>query len=134
MKINKYLEELGYTQNDMPEYYNRKCKNTSKAAADKRNRINKSGFCNREFFDLDHTFNLFIYPRLCYFRDNIADIATPGCFCEDPDGNNKWKETINAMCIAFKLDLEKDFPSEAEREIIQKGRQLFIEYYDYLWY
>ncbi len=41
-----------------------------KAWHDKRNQdMEEYGFSTMEFFNLDHTFDLLIYPRLCYYRD-----------------------------------------------------------------
>ena len=72
IKINKYLSEIGLTQEDLPGYYkpNKNLEET-KPCTDPRNQdMPEYGFSNYEFFNLDHTFDLLIYPRLCYFRDH----------------------------------------------------------------
>lgn len=44
---------------------------------DKRNQdMEEYGFSSMEFFNLDHTLDLLIYPRLCYFRDH-CDFSHP---------------------------------------------------------
>lgn len=148
MKINKYLKELGYNWYDLPGNYRKELKDNNKLcnspAADPRSKINETGFSVYEFFSLDHTLALYIYPRLCYFRDNIMDMATPGCFCSM--GTNKeasklgheiWKEKVNKMCEAFRLLLDKNTQDGYEsinQQKINEGLHLFAEYFQCLWY
>ena len=41
-----------------------------KPSQDIRNKdMDEYGFSSYEFFNLDHTFDLLIYPRLCYFKE-----------------------------------------------------------------
>lgn len=156
MKINKYLEELGFKQHDLPGYFNEELIGNEEydgcAGADPRNEENEEGFCSYEFFSLDWTLSLFIYSKLCYFRDHIAPIATPGCLTGDfssrgdltekeqeiasKAAHDKWISIVNKMCDAFKIKIKgrrcgyEGIDREKERE----GLQLFIEYYDCLWY
>ena len=102
MKINKYLKELGLDWYDLPGNYDEKLHNCgikkleNSAAADPRNKEDDEGFCEYEFFSLDYSMALYIYPRLCKFRDEYAKFGTPGCFCynkdDQPDkkGDEKW--------------------------------------------
>lgn len=119
----------------------------AKPAFDKRNKIKKNGFCNYEFFSLDYSLALYIYPRLCFFRDNYAKYGTPMNFCydenghpwEDEDkGNQEWLKVINKMCNAFKLIIKDDTTNmEEEREHekqIEEGLQLFAKHYRGLWW
>lgn len=53
-----------------------------KPSQDIRNKdMDEYGFSDYEFFNLDHTFDLLIYPRLCYFRE----------YC--PQGAPRWNDT-----------------------------------------
>lgn len=148
MKINKYLKELGYKQEDMPGYYDEKFEDA--AAADPRNKEDAEGFCGYEFFSLDHTLSLFIYSKLCYFREHIADLVTPGCLCSyssnslseeeknkaKDEAHQKWLSIVDKMILAFKIKLigARDGYEGVDSEICREGMQLFIEYYDCLWY
>lgn len=154
MKINKYLKELGLTQMDMPGYYGTideiNIETASKAGADIRNQEDEEGFCAYEFFNLDRTLSLFIYSKLCYFREYIAGIATPGSLCPlssyslpeelrkkaDKTAKDKWLSIIDKMILAFKIDIvgEREGFEGIDREAKREGMQLFIEYYNCLWY
>lgn len=144
MKNNKYLKELGLKWYDLPGNYNKKLEENERLcdtpAADIRNKEDKEGFCGYEFFSLDYSLALYIYPRLCFFRDHIATIGTPGCFSSITDtnkteGSNLWQEIVGKMCEAFKLIIT----GEAEENGIaaykvREGLHLFAEYYSNLWY
>ena len=159
MKTNKYLRELGYEWYDMPGSYidentAKKLGNDNKTsgclASDCRNEEDEEGFCDYEFFNLDNTLSLYIYSKMCYFRDNIANICTPGCLSSfntstldkkekekiSKEGHKKWLEIINKICEAFKLKItgERKGYEGIDGETIREGMQLFIEYYDCLWY
>lgn len=146
MKMNKYLKELGYRWEDLPGNYNHKLieKDDMCAAADIRNKERKDGMCTYEFFSLDHTLALYIYPRLCYFRDNIMKFGTPGCFSSygsnkeaTKQGQKMWEETVNKMCEAFRLILSLEDTQGYEainQRKINEGLHLFAEYYNCLWY
>lgn len=147
MKMNKYLKELGLKWNDLPGNYNRHIKSDC-PAADIRNKENSEGFCEYEFFSLDYSLALYIYPRLRYFRDNYAEIATPGCFCYDKNGkhidnpnetNRRWLEVLDKMIKAFQYIIkEPDWNTSEEihkiGKVIDEGLQLFAQYYNCLWY
>lgn len=143
MKNNKYLKELGLTWRDLPGNFDKRLTNCP--AGDIRNKEDNEGFCSYEFFSLDYSLALYIYPRLCYFKDHYATIATPGCFCYERDGiterkngNQEWIKTIEKMILAFKLIIKKpDNWIENSKEIsdnIEEGLKLFAEYYSCLWY
>lgn len=155
MKINKYLKELGYEWYDMPGVYDEKLQETNPdlygvAATDCRNEEDEEGFCGYEFFSLDYTLSLFIYSKLCYFREYIANISTPGCLCSHNDHNlskeekekasneahQKWLSIVDKMILAFKIKLKgyREGYEGIDREKEREGMQLFIEYYDCLWY
>ena len=62
MKMNKYLEEIGYKWEDLPGNYNPDLDFGDCAAADIRNKEDEDGMCAYEFFSLDHSLALYIYP------------------------------------------------------------------------
>lgn len=154
MKINKYLKELGLDWYDMPGIYDEKLNDIDslcdKAAADPRNEEDEEGFCGYEFFSLDYTLSLFIYSKLCYFREYIADIGTPGCLCtyshssftpEEREyhskvAHNKWLSIVDKMILAFKLKITgvREGFEGVDNAAIREGMYLFAEYYDCLWY
>ena len=141
MKINKYLEELGLTQNDMMGYYDPTAPDDC-AASDPRNEVREDGFCEREFFSLDYTLSIYIYSRLCYFRDNCAEGFVPGClvgFCGDAEvsdlAQKKWLEILDKMCRAFQIKIKgyTEGYEGLERAEVDEGMHYFVEYYDCLW-
>ena len=144
MKMNNYLKELGLKWYDLPGNYNEKLSKNIKlsdvAAADLRNKEDKDGFCDYEFFSLDYSMALYIYPRLCYFRDHIAPMATPGCFSslgevKENEGQDLWIEILNKMCEAFKLIILGEAGDNGINLFkVNEGLHLFAEYYLNLWY
>lgn len=159
MKTNKYLRELGYEWYDMPGSYIDE--NTAKklgddnktdgcAASDCRNEEDEEGFCGYEFFDLSDTLSLYIYSKMCFFREHIADICTPGSLSSfhtskltkeenkkaREESHKKWLEIVDKICEAFKLKITgvREGYEGIDYETIREGMQLFIEYYDDLWY
>lgn len=73
----------------MPGNYNPALDFGDCPASDPRNEEDEEGFCGYEFFSLDHSLALYIYPRLCLFREYCADFGTPGCFCHNKDGSKR---------------------------------------------
>ena len=151
MKINKYLKELGLEWYDLPGNYDEKLEEEKPdvPAADCRNKEDEEGFCTFEFFSLDYTLSLFIYSKLCFFREHIADLATPGCLtsyynCSSEEerkkrsaaAHQKWLEILDKMIEAFRIQIqgEREGYEGIDREKQREGMQLFIEYYNYLWY
>lgn len=130
IKINKYLKDLGLTQDDLPGYYKPNPKiDSSKPSQDIWNAdINEYGFSSREFFNLDHTFDLLIYPRLCYFRE----------FCNNchPGGMTKeqWNKILDTMIEGFKLSLIGKVDKVKQQKKIKKAREYFARYYNCLWF
>lgn len=122
LQLNKYLRELGIDEN----YWLFKEKN------DKRYQPDEDGFINAETFNLDATLSMIIYSYLCYFRDNCL-VGSPANITFE-----KWKEIINKMIEAFKLQIELDdniySPSKNKKKKINYGMRLFIKYYNDLWW
>lgn len=154
MKLNKYLKELGLNEYDLPGYYNEQLENNEEtvdvAGADIRNKEDEEGFCEYEFFNLDRTLSLYIYSKLCYFKEHIADIATPGCLCSfDTTGmtqeereesqkqaHDKWMSILDKMILAFKLQIvgTTDGREGLDYADIREGMHLFVDYYSCLWF
>ena len=147
MKNNKYLRELGLEWYDLPGNYKKKLENNrwlgDRAAADCRNKEDKEGFCEREFFNLDYTINLYIYSKLCYFREYIADICTPGRFtsylgketkASQQKDNKLWLDTLDQIIEGFKLAIVGELSNSEHRYKINRARFLLAEYWDCLWY
>ena len=155
MKINKYLKELGLEQEDMPGYYDEKLLENEgtedKAGADIRNKEDEEGFCEYEFFNLDYSMSLYIYSKLCWFREHVAPLKIPGHlgFYESITGitkkekaklhkarQKKWYEILDRMIEAFKLKIVGSQPGYEGIDAvkIREGMQLFIDYYDDLWF
>lgn len=133
IKINKYLKELGLTQDDLPGYYKPdkpdKAIDNMRPSQDIRNKdIDEYGFSKYEFFNLDHTFDLLIYPRLCYFKE----------FCNlgNPMGMTKeqWDKALDTMIEGFKLSLTGETKKIKQQKKIQRAREYFAKYYNNLWY
>lgn len=122
LQLNKYLRELGIDEN----YWLFKDEENGRYKPD------EDGFVNAETFNLDATLSMIIYSYLCYFRDNCL-VGYPGSMTFE-----KWKEIIDKMIEAFKLQLELDgkiyLPSKNKRKKINYGMRLFIKYYNDLWW
>lgn len=146
MKINKYLKELGFEWYDLPGTYqegNENIKEISETAAgDCRNWESEEGFCGYEFFNLDFTLSLFIYSKLCFFREFCADYGTPSCICyhavteeEHENAHKFWLNILDEMIEGFKLSIA---PGAANNGInnykVNHARRLLAEYWDCLWY
>lgn len=147
MKNNKYLKELGLEWYDLPGNYKKKLENNrwlgDRPAADCRNKEDKEGFCEYEFFNLGYTLDLYIYSKLCYFREYIAVICTPGRFIsklgdrsnKDQEKDNElWLSVLDQMIEGFKLSIAGDLNEAEDRYKIVRARQLLAEYWDCLWF
>lgn len=145
MKMNKYLKEIGFDERDLIGSYKEGNEEINEyeghAIADCRNQEDEEGFIPYEFFSLDHTFDLFIFSKMSYFREHIASLATPSCFLniEDRDkhdeaGHQLWLDIIDKIVEGFRLALVSDLSSGEDRFKIEEARRLFIAYYDCFWY
>lgn len=119
-------------------------------AYDKRNKIDKRGFCEYEFYSLDYSMALYIYPRLCEFREKYAKYGTPSYFCYDKDGkeypddrgHEEWMKTLDKMIYSFReIIKEQDEPDVSDREAYkaytkrcEEGLKLFGEHFRALWW
>ena len=123
LQLNKYLRELGIDEN----YW------LFKDEEDGRYKPDEDGFVNAETFNLDATLSMVIYSYLCYFRDNCL-VGHPGSMTFE-----KWKEIINKMIEAFRLQIDLDeninnIDSKNKQKKINYGMRLFIKYYNHLWW
>jgi len=122
--LNKYLKELGIDEN----YWLFDKKTIER---DNRYKPDEDGFINAEFFNLDMTFNMYIYSHLCYFRDNCLN-GHPGSMTFE-----QWKSIIDKMIEGFKLQIITDNDwkiSKNKQKKINYGMRLFIKYYNHLWW
>lgn len=113
-------------------------------AYEKSNKVGKDGFCDYEFYSLDYTMSLYIYPRLCEFRYEYAKYGTPSCLCCDengkdyPDdtGHEKWIEILDKMILAFRYIIKEPVDKDLEEidKVIKEGLELFGKYYLCLWW
>ena len=121
---NKYLKEIGIDEN----YWLFK----DRKNGDKKCIPDEDGFVEAELFNLDSTFSMYIYSHLCYFRDHCL-VGHPSSMTFE-----QWKEIINKMIEAFKLQIDLDssidLPSKNRRKKINYGMRLFIKYYNCLWW
>ena len=123
LQLNKYLRELGIDEN----YW------LFKDEEDGRYKPDEDGFVNAETFNLDATLSMVIYSYLCYFRDNCL-VGHPGSITFE-----KWKEIIDKMIEAFRLQIDLDeninnIDSKNRKKKINYGMRLFIKYYNHLWW
>ena len=125
LQLNKYLRELEIDEN---YWLFKNAKNND----DNRYLPDEDGFVNAETFNLDATLSMIIYSYLCYFRDNCL-VGHPGSMTFE-----KWKEIIDKMIEAFKLQIDLDsnidLPSKNRQKKINYGMRLFIKYYNHLWW
>lgn len=149
MKLNKYLKELDLEQEDLPNYYNPKLdiSEDCRPGADPRNEEDEEGFSGYEFFNLDRTLNLFVYSKLCYYREHIADLVTPGELTslgykvddleEQREAPHKlWLQILDEIIEGFKISIVgyQDGMEGIEAFKVKKARHLLAEYWDCLWY
>lgn len=139
LKLNKYLKELGLTEESYP---------FNKVENDKRYEEDEDGFKDMEFFSLDYTLSLYIYSQLCYFREHcLCGYSGYFQYKYKERAAEKWQEVIDDMIEAFRLLIIEDntyqwYQSKKENYIlsknrkkkINKGLRYFIKYYNDLWY
>lgn len=105
----------------------------------------KWGFRCEQTWDLYVEIAKFVLPRLAYLRDNHYGYPTDlvphdefgNRLNSEDNGDEKWTNILNDMCVAFELILKDKYVDTAEyekqQEIIRKGLKLFVEYYQSLW-
>lgn len=122
MKFNHYYAELGLKPTDFPFEGEEDILN--------RNEEDEEGFSGTEFFSLDYSLALYIYGRLCYFRDH--------CLVGNPVSMSfeQWSDIIDKMIKGFELYVKRDESTLSKNQIKQMnyGMRLFIKYFHDLWY
>ena len=109
----------------------------SKKRAKKANKFEKKhGFRLEDSWNLDNSIACFILPRLLYLRENT--IGIPGTLVIElgDGGKEAWDEILKTMIYGFYLYITKedyDF-TEEEKEIWKRTKELFVEYFESLWY
>lgn len=119
MKYNRHLKAIGLKKEDVPSYW---------FEGEERQKEDKEGFREVEFYNLYTLFDCFIYSYLMEGRDIY--MRFPPTKLE----KEKWEEVYNKILKAFKLRLTVDTPSKNQQKQIEYGMRLFIKYYDYLWF
>lgn len=96
----------------------------------------KHGFCFEDAWNLDNSIACFILPRLVYLRK--VGNGMPASFATEFGGGGEeaWDEILKTMIYGFYLYITKeDFDfTEEEKEIWKKTKELFIEYFESLWW
>lgn len=87
------------------------------------------GFDDSETWNLDATISQFIYPRLKAFIDDVKEIK-----CHPADIEfDVWLNNLEDMLKCFKI-LSQDFErTKDEEKIIERGLDLFREFFHSLW-
>ena len=87
------------------------------------------GFDDSETWNLDATISQFIYPRLKAFIEDVKEIK-----CHPADIEfDVWLNNLEDMLKCFKI-LSQDFErTEDEEKIIERGLDLFREFFHSLW-
>lgn len=105
----------------------------------------KWGFRYEQTWELDAEIAKFVLPRLAYLRDNHcgypADLVPHdelgNRLNSEDNGDEKWTNILNDMCVAFELIIKDEYKDMAEYEeqqkIIEKGINLFAKFYRNLW-
>lgn len=107
----------------------------------------KWGFRYEQSWGLDVEIAKFVLPRLAYLRDNHcgypADLMPHDEFGNrlnsEDNGDEKWTNILNDMCIAFELIIKDEYEHidmpeyEEHQKIIEKGINLFAKFYRNLW-
>ena len=109
----------------------------SKKRLKKANKFEKKhGFRLEDCWNLDNSIACFILPRLVYLREN--GVGMPANFAPEfrGGGEEAWDEILKTIIYGFYLYITKedyDF-TEEEKEIWKRAKELFIEYFESLWY
>lgn len=147
VKLNKYLREIG-----IDEIY--WCYKDQANPEKSHNWIpDEEGFVPADFWNLDQTFDMYIYSHLCYFKEHCANKGIPGVFSykngkEIPyeKGLKRWEKELDDMIEGFKLSIMpedrlelyigsnnieeiKDLVLETKAKSFKK----FVKYYNFLW-
>ena len=127
LKPNKYLKEIGIDEN----FWLFK----DAKFGDERFLPDEDGFVEAEFWNLDETLAMYIYSRLCYFKE-YCNIGHPGNMTQ-----KQWNKCLDDMITAFRLLVEEDkitdyksMQSKNREKKINYGLRLFAKYFRALWY
>lgn len=121
------MRELGLTKKECHPWSDKNFKG-DKRLKEWHKEQSEYGFDERELWNLDITFALYIYPRLKYFRDYIVGYS----FVDE----NNLAEKIDKMLWSFS-EIIKENTINADKEWNMKfdeGLQLFGEYFTALWF
>lgn len=146
MSLDYGLEKLGVKPEDI-FWHDNIC---DKMINDERQELWKkqrkeNGFDERETWALEYTIAIFVYPRLKWFIDNIADSFTPGSLTSE-----QWLKILNMMLFGFEESINDNAnePSKNREETdelfkrrckiynrkIKDSHLTFAMWYSYLWW
>ena len=109
----KYLEDIGIKLEDMPLGFCLEEANNIEKGRGKRWYLEreKYGFDSRETWDLDYTLKLYLYERLCMYKEKLVFVKEELLKIKDIEYKGKiytHKEVIDKVLDGFKLALTKD--------------------------
>lgn len=109
----KYLEDIGLKLEDMPLGFCLEEANNIEKGRGKRWYLEreKYGFDSRETWDLDYTLKLYLYERLCMYKEKLILVEDELTKIEDivyKGEEYSHKEVIDKVLDGFKLALIKD--------------------------
>lgn len=87
------------------------------------------GFDDSETWNLDATISRFIYPRLKAYIDDVKDLK---CHPADIDFD-VWLNNLEDILKGFEILSRDSERTEDEEEIIERGLDLFREFFHSLW-
>jgi hypothetical protein len=87
------------------------------------------GFDDSETWNLDATISKFIYPRLKVFIDDVKALQCHPANIEF----DAWLNILEDMLKGFKILSQDSERTEDEEKIIERGLELFKEFFHSLW-
>ena len=108
LTLNKYLREIGYSEETFP--FKKENKNYYP---------DKNGFVPAEFYDLDVTIAMETYSRLCYFREYIADRVNEAVDIIKASGKSSTKDLSAATKTQLKGLVEKVSANTSVKATVQ---------------
>lgn len=118
MQYNQHLKDIGLKKSNVPSYW---------FEGEERQKPDKNGFREVEFYNLYYLFDCFIYSYLMEGRETFIR------FTPNPLEYDKWVEIYDKILKAFRLRLTVENPTKNQKKQINYGMRLFIKYYDCLW-
>lgn len=120
--ISKYLSDLGMEESDLPCGWN---PDDNRQPEWEKERVTY-GFDERETWSLDFSLGVWLYPRLCFFKEQGQGY---------PCGLTlkKWNNILDDMIDGFKEVATKEL-FERDNDKIEKAYKLLSKHYSDLWW